>query len=133
MTLALYGCQDNASDDVAAIRNVMDKQVAAWNNGDILTYMEGYWNNDSLVFIGSKGPKYGYTNTLNNYKKSYPDKDAMGLLDFSSLQYKKLSDEYYHVIGAWRLTRKEDVPAGYFTLLFRKINGNWVIVADHSS
>lgn len=111
----------------------MNAQVAAWNNGNIENYMHGYWNNDSLLFIGSKGPKYGYNSTLSNYKKSYPDKAAMGELHFSSLKYNRLSDEYYHVTGAWSLIRAEDNPNGYFTLIFRKIDGNWVIVADHSS
>lgn len=131
--LFIFGCTSDASNDIAAIKDVMDKQVVAWNNGDIEGYMTGYWNNDSLLFIGSKGPKYGYGNTLSGYKKSYPDKETMGQLSFSSLQYKKLSDEYYHVTGAWKLTRKEDAPSGFFTLIFRKIDGKWVIVADHSS
>ncbi len=112
---------------------VLDKQAAAWNKGDIETYMQGYWNNDSLLFIGSKGPVYGYKPTLERYKKSYPDKQAMGVLNFSALMFKKLSDEYYYVTGKWSLQRDKDNPNGYFTLLFRKMDGKWSIVADHSS
>ncbi|MCB9047498.1 MAG: nuclear transport factor 2 family protein [Chitinophagales bacterium] len=131
--ILFQACSNNIGNDVAEITKVMNEQVAAWNNGDITTYMQGYWNNDSLQFIGSKGPKYGYQTTLENYQRSYPDKAAMGELHFSSLQYKRLSNEYYYVTGAWSLTREKDNPHGYFTLLFRKVNDKWVIIADHSS
>lgn len=129
----IFGCTQNNSADITAIKSVMNAQVAAWNIGNIDGYMQGYWDNDSLLFIGSKGPKYGYNSTLNNYKKSYPDKAAMGELHFSSLKYNRLSAEYYHITGEWSLIRANDNPNGYFTLIFRKIDGSWVIVADHSS
>ena len=132
-TATIISCNENNNDAITAITKVMDTQAAEWNNGNIDGYMEGYWHSDSLLFIGSNGPNYGYTNTLERYKKAYPDKAAMGELHFSSLKYNKLSDEYYHVTGAWSLIRAEDNPNGYFTLIFRKINGQWVIVADHSS
>lgn len=123
----------DSDNDIVAIQAVMDKQAMAWNDGNIDAYMQGYWHNDSLQFIGSKGPVYGYTTTLERYKKAYPDKAAMGKLTFSELSYKKLSDDYYYVTGAWSLERADDHPHGYFTLLFRKVAGKWVIIADHSS
>lgn len=126
-------CSPHANNDTTDISAVLNTQAEEWNKGNIEGYMQGYWNNDSLLFIGSKGPVYGYNNTLQRYKKGYPDKEAMGQLSFSHLSFKKLSDEYYHVTGSWSLIRKEDNPNGYFTLIFRKIDGHWVIVADHSS
>src|SRR5688500_3669788 len=62
--------------DEAAILKVLDKQKAAWNRGDIDGFMKGYWENDSLMFVGKSGVTYGWTNTLNNYKKGYPDTAA---------------------------------------------------------
>jgi ketosteroid isomerase-like protein len=116
-----------------AIRALLDKQTQAWNNGNIEAFMNGYWENDSLMFIGKSGVTYGWTNTLNNYKKGYPDTAAMGKLTFNILQVKKLSGKYYHVVGKWFLKRSIGDVGGHYTLLFRKINGRWVIVADHSS
>lgn len=130
--MSVYAQKGN-KDDVMLIKAVLDEQAAAWNNADIEAYMHGYWNNDSLLFIGSKGPVYGYKPTLERYQKSYPDKQAMGELRFSELTFKKLSKEYYFVTGKWNLQRDKDNPNGYFTLLFRKIKGKWRIVADHSS
>ncbi len=121
------------SNDETAIRQLLDKQTAAWNRGDIDRFMEGYWENDSLMFIGKSGVTYGWTNTLNNYKRGYPDTDAMGKLHFELLTVKRLSDEYYFVVGKWSLQRSIGNVGGHYNLLFRKINGKWVIIADHSS
>lgn len=121
------------TEDETAIRNVMNKQVEAWNSGDIDTFMQTYWKSDSLMFIGSTAPTHGWQSTLENYKKNYPDTAAMGKLAFNLIKLKQLSPEYYFVIGEWHLTRTEGNIGGYFTLLFKKINGNWVIVVDHTS
>jgi len=116
-----------------AILKILDDQTAAWNRGDVEVFMKGYWENDSLMFIGKSGVTYGWTNTLNNYKKGYPDTAAMGKLDFTIIKADRLSKEYYHVVGKWHLKRSIGDLEGHFTLLFRKINGHWVIVEDHSS
>jgi ketosteroid isomerase-like protein len=121
------------SADELKIREVLETQNAAWNRGDIDGFMNGYWENDSLMFIGKSGVTYGWTNTLNNYKKGYPDTAAMGKLAFTLIQLKNLSKEYYHVTGKWFLKRSVGDIGGHFTLLFRKINGRWVIISDHSS
>ncbi|HTS45617.1 MAG TPA: hypothetical protein VMH01_14560 [Puia sp.] len=119
--------------DEAAVRKVMSDQVKAWNRGSIDDFMKGYWANDSLTFIGHGGITYGYTNTLNNYKKNYSDTSKMGKLFFELLRVKRLSDEFYFVIGKWFLKRSIGDIGGTYTLLFRKISGKWVIVTDHTS
>ncbi|MDQ2864316.1 MAG: DUF4440 domain-containing protein [Bacteroidota bacterium] len=121
------------SQDEAAIRKVMDAQVTAWNDGNISNFMKTYWQNDSLMFIGKSGITYGWQKTMDNYKKNYPDKAAMGQLTFNLLELKPLSSLYYFVVGQWHLQRSSGKLGGYFTLLFKKINGEWLIVVDHSS
>ncbi|HLG41128.1 MAG TPA: hypothetical protein VI461_15710 [Chitinophagaceae bacterium] len=121
------------SKDEQAIRQLLNNQSAAWNRGDIESFMKGYWENDSLMFIGKSGITYGWNKTLDNYKRGYPDTSAMGQLTFTLLNLKKLSAEYFHIAGKWHLQRSIGNLEGYFTLLFRKINGQWMIIADHSS
>lgn len=115
------------------IIQVLKTQDAEWNKGNIDGFMQTYWNSDSLMFIGKSGVTYGWKNTLNNYKKGYPDTSAMGKLDFTLIDIKKLSRKYYHVVGKWHLTRTIGNLQGHFTLLLKKIKGKWVIIADHSS
>jgi hypothetical protein len=122
-----------AGVDERVILKILNDQTAAWNRGDIDGFMNGYWKNDSLMFIGKTGVTYGWANTLNNYKKNYPDTIAMGKLSFTIITAKQLSIQYFHVVGRWYLRRSIGDLGGHFTLLFRKINSMWVIVADHSS
>lgn len=116
-----------------AIRDVLSNQEISWNSGSIENFMKGYWQNDSLMFIGKSGVTHGWRKTLDNYKKHYPDTIAMGKLNFKLLEIKSLSPVYYFVVGKWHLQRSIGDLEGHFTLLFKKINGEWFIVADHSS
>ena len=121
------------SKDELTIRGILEMQTTAWNRGDIEGFMKGYWESDSLMFIGKSGVTYGWSNTLKNYKKNYPDTAAMGKLAFNLIEVKKLSKEYYHITGKWFLKRSIGDIGGHYTLLFRKINGRWIIISDHSS
>ena len=121
------------SNDEAFIRNAMTEQTTAWNQGNLERFMETYWHSDSLMFIGKSGPTYGWKNTLANYKKGYPDTAAMGKLNFELISVKRLSEQYYSVVGKWHLKRSIGDVGGAFTLLFKKIKKKWVIVQDHSS
>jgi ketosteroid isomerase-like protein len=119
--------------DEQAVRQLLNNQIKGWNNGDIESFMKGYWNSDSLVFIGKNGVKYGYKTTLENYKRNYPDTTAMGKLNFELLETKRLSSDYFSVTGKWYLQRTAGDLQGYFTLLLKQIKGRWLIVMDHSS
>ena len=121
------------SKDELSIRDILGEQVTSWNNRDLQNFMQGYWQNDSLKFIGRSGITSGWKQTLENYKKNYPDTAAMGKLAFDILGVNRLSALYFFVIGKWHLTRSIGDLTGHFTLLFKKINNKWVIVTDHSS
>ena len=115
------------------ILSILEKQTKAWNNGDLDQFMVGYWENDSLMYIGKAGVTYGYRSTLERYKKNYDSREKMGTLKFTILYVKELSPEYVQVVGKYELTRTVGDASGHFTLLFRKIRKNWVIISDHSS
>jgi len=122
-----------AQNDEKIIRGLLQTQTEAWNRGAVDSFMIGYWNNDSLMFIGKSGVTYGWQNTLNNYRKGYPDRASMGQLHFDLFAVKLLSDTYAQVVGKWTLKRTIGDVSGHFTLLLKKIDGNWVIISDHSS
>lgn len=119
--------------DEIAVRQLLDDQSKAWSKGNIDAFMQGYWQSDSLMFTGKNGVKYGYKTMLANYLKNYPDTAAMGKLHFELLQLKKISSEYYYVIGKFHLKRSIGNLQGYFTLLLKKIKNRWLIVSDHTS
>lgn len=116
-----------------AILNVLEQQRSDWNKGDVEAYMQGYWKNDSLLFVGKSGPTYGWQKTLENYKKGYPNKAAMGYLTFGIKKVEFLTKDRAFVLGSWNVKQEKAELKGYFTLLLRKINGIWKVVVDHSS
>lgn len=117
-----------------AIRDVLARQNTHWNSGNIEAFMEDYWKSDSLMFIGKNGVVYGWKATKERYLKSYPDRATMGQLRFDIQKIDFHSKKVAWVLGKWHLTRPEkgDI-GGYFTLIFKQINGKWVIVSDHTS
>jgi len=121
--------------DFNKIKKLMTTQSDCWNKGNIDCFMETYWKSEKLQFIGSKGATYGWQNTLDRYKKSYPTQAAMGQLTFDIINMNKRSRKVISVIGKWHLKRGADLGdlEGHFLLILKKIKGNWVIVADHSS
>ena len=129
----VYNTSFAQDKDEQAVRNLLVTQTKEWNNGNIPAFMETYWHSDSLMFIGKSGVTYGWQKTLENYQKGYPDTIAMGKLKFELLEVKRLSGLYFFIVGKWHLTRSIGNIGGSFTLLFRKVNNRWVIVADHSS
>lgn len=131
--LFVYTIAVSQSNDETAILKVLEQQTSSWNRGDVEGFMQGYWKDDSLMFIGKSGINWGWQKTLNNYKKSYPDTTSMGRLSFDIILVKKLSVNYYYVVGKWMLKRSIGDLSGYYNLLFQKINGRWLIIADHSS
>ena len=120
-------------DAKPAITKVLLDQQAAWNRGDIEAFMEGYLKTEDLSFVGSKGVTKGWDATLANYKRGYPDKAAMGELIFDIISIDQLSNDAAFMIGKYTLLREKDEPSGYFTLLWKKINGEWVICVDQTS
>jgi uncharacterized protein (TIGR02246 family) len=122
-----------AGNDRTEIQSLLSNQQKAWNEGNLEGYMQGYWKSDSLTFVGKRGVTRGWKNTFDNYKKSYPDKAAMGKLELQIISLKLLHDDVAFVVGKWDLKRAAGDVGGHFTLLMRKLKGQWVIVADHSS
>jgi hypothetical protein len=125
-------CNTNNSSEKDAIMNVMNMQEQAWSDGSVDDFMKGYWQSDSLMFVGKNGIKYGWETTLDNYKKSYPDKSAMGKLEFDVIKL-EVNGTSAFMLGKWSLIRENDNPNGYFDLYWKKLDGKWVITIDHTS
>ncbi len=128
---ALRAQEGTTSND--QIRQVLAEQAAAWNRGDIDAFMEGYAKTAELRFASGAVVTRGWQETLARYKKRYADRAAMGTLTFSDLDVTTLAPDAALVFGHWRLKNDKGEPNGLFTLLFRKTDAGWRIVADHTS
>lgn len=127
-----FYAQSPEQDDTKAIETVIENQRIAWNNFNIEGFMEGYWKSDELKFYGANGITYGWQNTLNRYKKAYPTKAHTGVLTFKVNSITPIQDESYYVMGEYFLKREAGDANGIFMIIFKKINGEWKIIADTS-
>jgi len=124
--------QANA-DERADIEAVLTKQAAAWNRGDIDEFVEHYWKSDELTFSSGGQTTRGWTRTKENYQRRYPTREQMGQLKFSQLEITPLGPSAALVLGRWQLAREPSPVGGNFTLIFRRLDGRWVIIHDHTS
>ena len=128
------GAEETRQKDRSQIETVLRDQQAAWNRGDIDAFLKGYWNSPELTFSGSDGVQRGWDGVLARYKKNYPDRAAMGTLDFSALEFRFLGPDAALVLGRWRLTRPPSNDAGgEFSLVFQRFPEGWKIIHDHTS
>jgi uncharacterized protein (TIGR02246 family) len=118
---------------VAAVRAVLDAQVAAWNRGDLEGFMDGYARSSDITFVSGDSLTRGWQTVLDRYKKGYDSRAKMGTLAFSELEIKVVGNDAAVVLGRFQLTRERDAPAGRFTLIFRRMREGWRIVHDHTS
>ncbi len=118
-------------DEINTIKKILSSQQECWNNGDIDGFMQGYWNSEKLVFTSlNHKPAYGWKNTLERYKNSYPTKSSMGELRFEILNLKLISKTTATLKGKWELIRQKDHPNGLFWLDIEKFDNNWLITKD---
>ena len=118
-------------NDISAIKKMLSNQQECWNNGDIDGFMQGYWQSEKLIFTSLRHkPAYGWNNTLERYKSSYPTKSSMGELKFQILDLKLISKTTANLKVKWKLLREKDNPNGIFWLDIEKFDKDWLITKD---
>ena len=125
--------QNLKKKDSLMILNVLNEQKIAWNDNNINNFMQGYLKSDKLVFSGSNGPVFGWNFVKDRYLKTYSTKELMGYLSFEINDLFLITKKVAILLGKFNLQRKNEKLSGYFTLIFKKISGNWYIVSDHTS
>lgn len=132
--LAACGTSGGERDSAGAIGRVLDEQVAAWNRGDLDAFMDGYWRSPDLVFTSGGNVQRGWQTTLDRYRASYgTSPETMGRLTFSDLEVHPLGDGAAWALGRWALDNDGETMGGVFSLVFREVDGRWVIIHDHTS
>ena len=131
--LAIANPAEERLVDREAIHAVLTAQQTAWNRGVVDAFLVGYWHSPELTFSGSSGVSRGWDGVMARYKKNYPDRAAMGQLEFSELEYRFLGPDAALVLGHWHLKRESGDIGGVFSLVWQRFPDGWKIVHDHTS
>lgn len=134
-TVSAMAQSTNPQPAETQIREVLQRQVSAWNRHDLEGFMAGYWRSPELTFFSGGSTTKGWEPTLERYRQRYQANGAaMGKLEFSDLTVEQLCPDAAFVRGHWHLTMPDGKqPHGLFTLVFRKFPEGWRVVHDHTS
>jgi uncharacterized protein len=124
--------RDAVSALAEELKKIVGAQAASWNTGDIDGYMQAYWKSPELTFSSGGDVERGWTATRDRYKRRYPDRQTMGMLKFTELTVLPLDDHAALMLGRWELERTQPI-GGTFSLVWKQIDGRWLIVHDHTS
>jgi hypothetical protein len=122
-----------AHEKKKAILLVLQSQQQNWNKGVLDGFLEAYWKSDTLRMVSNRGVTYGWEKMKAGFLKNYPDSASMGRLDYDVIHVELIGETDALVTGKWLQKVEKKFKGGYFTFLFRKLKGKWVIVADHTS
>ena len=136
--MTLSACQNAEShlsqSDSAAIKaeilTLLEAQDEAWSDGDIDAFMESYWKSPELRFASGGKVSRGWESTRDGYYTRYPNREIMGRLISGDHEFDILGPKAAIVHGSWKLERDGEPASGLYTLVFKNIDGEWVITSD---
>lgn len=120
------------SAESQAIITLLNRQAADWNRGDLDAFAKGYKNSPDILFMGPT-IRRGYAQMLQGYRKSFPNREAMGRLTFSNLEVQPLDEHFATVTGRFHLERTAaggGDASGYYLLVLEKTPAGWKIIRD---
>ena len=115
---------------------LMKTSEAAWNRGDLESFVLDYDDSPETTFIGRTVTRGSRQAILDRYRRSYATREAMGTLTFSEMTARLIAADIAILIGRFELKR---TPAGggdtsgRFTLVWKRTPDGWKIIHDHSS
>ena len=134
VTLMTYCCE--FAPDIQNLENeitdILDQQKISWNEKNIEGFMEYYWNSEKFTFQSGNKRLHGWDALLSRYKESYSG-EKWGILDFTGIEIKVLSNDIAYVLGRWQVLYNDSSKEGLFTIIFLRMPEGWRIVHDHSS
>jgi uncharacterized protein (TIGR02246 family) len=127
--------QDAPAAERDAIVAMLNRQAADWNRGDLDAFATGYKHSPDILFMG-RPIRRGYDQMLNGYRKSFPNRAAMGKLTFSNLEVQPLDEHFATVTGRFHLERTSaggGDASGYYLLVLENTPSGWKIVRDDTT
>jgi peptidoglycan/xylan/chitin deacetylase (PgdA/CDA1 family)/ketosteroid isomerase-like protein len=131
-----------AKDEAAAL---LAGQAEAWSAGDLEAFCSVYA--DDALYVSPSGTTRGRAAILEQYRRRYPDRDAMGTLTLEVLDARTGDGvevtphgdavpgrvHSVSIVGRWRLTFPGRDPAeGRTLVVLRRAGDGWQIVQDAS-
>lgn len=143
--LAVAGCRIEHTDEptgremsstglVRQVTLVLSESAAGWNRGDLGTFMAAYLDSPTTTYWGATGLVQGYEAIRRHYAPRFRPGAVRDSLSFEDVRARRLGSDYALATARWVLFRGDTVASsGPFTLILRRMEGDWRIIHDHSS
>jgi ketosteroid isomerase-like protein len=118
------------------LERMMRTAEAAWNRGDLESFVIDYDDSSETTFIGRTVTRGNRQAILDRYRRGYPTRAAMGTLTYSEFVVRPIGDGLAIMTGRFELKRSAEAgggSTGRFTLVWKRTPEGWKIIHDHSS
>jgi len=120
-----------AADVPAEVAAEFKRSTAAWNNGDLETFLSVY--SDDATLAQREGFLVGKTAIRMLYAERFGVGAQRDTLQIERLDVSTLCPDFALVRGVYRTTKNGTVTwRGAMTVVMRRIDGRWRIIHDHS-
>ena len=124
-----------ASREQLDVTKILLAQEKAWNNGDLDAYLSQYKDAPDTEAI-LNGPVRGFGSIRSAFRTAFPNKEAMGTLEQSSVEVRELGPDFALATGHYHLirSRKNGGEAeGNFTEVFQKTEQGWKLIFSENT
>ena len=125
---------DSRADLTAEVTAMFERSAAAWNRGDLDTFMTDYLPGDRTTYVTSKGVIHGPAAIRERYAPRFAPGGMHDSLSFEGIEVDPLAPGVINVVAYYVLTRGDSLVArGPTSLVMIRQDGRLRIVHDHSS
>jgi uncharacterized protein (TIGR02246 family) len=114
---------------------MLERSAAAWNRGDLATFMDDYARDSTLTYVSRGRADTGWQALYDGYQRNYfAPGTSRDSLTFTDVRVHALAPDLAYATARFRLLRGDSVTAsGPFTLVLERRDGRWLILHDHTT
>ncbi len=116
------------------VQDMLARQAAAWNRGDLEGFMSAYERSPATTYIGAPGLVNGFDAIQRRYEPYFGPGAERDSLTFADVVARELDPRFGIATARYVLSRGDEVTStGPFTLVLVRGEGAWRIVHDQSA
>ena len=112
------------------VRGVLSANAAAWNEGNLTAYLDGYDQSGAVRLVNGADIVTGINSVRKHYQAFVEGAGAMGRLTFSDLDVTMTAPEVATVNGRYAHESGPAKTTGAMTMVMKQTDGRWRIVQD---
>ena len=115
------------------VRDAFEQWSTAWNKGDLEGYLASYHDAEDIRWVRDTRVVRGKTAIAEMYRSSFSAPEQMGHLTLTHMEVTPAGECDAVVFATIEYTVNDQLSTAAFTAHLRKINGEWLILSDHTA